>query len=224
MRFFSQITGRVVLALALAGYGVALTAAPALAAKDDPHAAKKDDGHGHGGEKGKEDKLAFLGLKRYDLGIYTLVVFGLLLLILSRVAWPKISVGLAKREAAIIGARDEAQKALQEAQELRAKLARDQLEAAERSRAEFERARKEAEAIIAQAREAAQRAAGELKVQAEREIDAAKTEALGEIYRLAVDLATGLSAKTLARNISADDHRRLVAEAMDELKQTTRTA
>src|SRR5579871_299692 len=210
MRFFQQITGRVVLALALAGFGVALTAAPAPAAKDDPHAAAKDDGHGHGGDKGKEDKLGFLGLKRYDLGIYTLVVFGLLLLILSKVAWPKISEGLAKREAAIIGARDEAQKALQEAQALREKLQKDHAEAAERQRAEFERARKEAEAVVAQARESMDRAAAERKAQAEREIEAAKSEALAEIYRQAVDLATTLSAKTLARNISADDHRRLV--------------
>lgn len=223
MRFFQQITGRVVVALALAGFGVALTAAPAPAAKDDAH-AKKDDSHGHGTEKGKEDKLGFLGLKRYDLGIYTLVVFGILLFVLSRFAWPKISEGLARREAAIIGARDEAQKALQEAQELRVKLQKDQLEAAERNRAEFERARKEAEAIIAQARDAAQKAAGDLKTQAEREIEAAKTEALADIYRLAVDLATNLSSKTLARQITADDHRQLVAEAMAELKQATRIA
>jgi F-type H+-transporting ATPase subunit b len=171
----------------------------------------------------KKDPLAFTGLKRYDLGIYTLIVFGALLFILSKYAWPHIAAGLKKREEAIIGARDEAQKVLQEAQSLREKLQRDSLEAAERSRGEYERARKEAEAMVAQARESMDKAAAERKVQAEREIDAAKAEALADIYRQAVDLATTLSSKTLARHISADDHRRLVDEAMAELKQTTKT-
>lgn len=217
MRLLGTISGRVVLALALAGFVGATTAAPAAAATP-----AKADGHGHADQK--EDKLGFLGLKRYDLGIYTLVVFGILLLVLSRFAWPNISAGLKKREAAIIGARDEAQKALVEAQALREKLQRDAQEAAERHRAEFERARKEADAIVAQTREAMDRAAAERRAQAEREIDAAKTEALADIYRQAVDLATTLSAKTLSRQITADDHRRLVDEALAELKQTTRTA
>ena len=217
-----RLAGRVLLAVALAGFVAAVTAAPAVAAA----ANEQGDGHDHGAKDGgkKEDKLGFLGLKRYDLGIYTLIVFGLLIFVLSKYAWPHIAAGLKKREAAIIGARDEAQKSLQEAQELRAKLQRDQAEAAERMRAEFERARKEAEAIIAQAREAAARQAAELKAQGERDIEAAKTEALAQIYREAVDLATTLSAKTLARNISADDHRRLMDDALTELKQTTRTA
>jgi F-type H+-transporting ATPase subunit b len=182
-----------------------------------------DDEVKHAAEA-RKDPLAFTGLKRYDLGIYTLIVFGVLLFVLNKYAWPYIAEGLRKREAAIIGARDEAQKALRDAEELRAKLQRDQLEAAERTRAEFERARKEAEAMIAQARESMDKQAGERKAQAEREIEAAKSEALADIYRQAVDLATTLSAKTIARKISADDHRQLVDEALAELKQTARTA
>jgi hypothetical protein len=66
-------------------------------------AAGTSDAHGHGEPKGGLD---FTGFKRYDLGIYTLVVFGLLLLILNRFAWPHIAAGLQKREAAILGARE----------------------------------------------------------------------------------------------------------------------
>ena len=67
----------------------------------------------------------------------------------------------AKREAAIIGARDGAQKVLREAEELRTKFQKDEIAAAERHRIEFERARKEADAIIAQARESMDRAAAD---------------------------------------------------------------
>jgi F-type H+-transporting ATPase subunit b len=182
-----------------------------------------DDEVKHAAEA-RKDPLAFTGLKRYDLGIYTLIVFGILLFVLNKYAWPHIAKGLRSREAAIIGARDEAQKVLQEAQALRTSLQNDAQAAAERNRAEYERARKEAEAMVAQAREAAQKAAGEFRAQAEREIDAAKTEALADIYRQAVDLAATLSSKALSRHISADDHRRLVDEALAELRQTTKTA
>src|SRR5262249_59649077 len=106
---------------------------------------------------------------RYDLGIYTLIVFGLLVFILSKYAWPRISEGLKKREAAIIGARDEAQKVLRDAEELRAKLQKDEVAAAERHRIEFERARKEADTIIAQARESMDKAAAERRGRAQRE-------------------------------------------------------
>src|SRR5438067_4313574 len=177
----------------------------------------KDDEIKHAAEA-KKDPLEFAGLKRYDLGIYTLLVFGILLFVLSKYAWPHIATGLKKREEAIIGARDEAQKALQEAQELRTKLQRDQVEAAQRTRAEFEQARKEAEAIVAQAREAAAKVAADLKAQGERDIEAAKQAAMQEIYQQAVELAAMLSAKTIRRQVSADDHRRLLDEALAELK------
>ena len=75
----------------------------------------------------KSGGLGFLQLHRYDLGIFTLIVFGLLVLVLQRVAWPKITEGLAKREAAIQGARDEARVARQEAED-RVHEARKELE------------------------------------------------------------------------------------------------
>ena len=53
---------------------------------------------------------------------------------------------------------------------------------------------------------------------AKREIESAKDAALAEIYQQSVELATKLSAKTLARKISADDHRQLLDESLAELK------
>src|SRR5262245_52949261 len=42
--------------------------------------------HGHADDHGK-DKVGFAGI-RYDLGIYTLIVFGILMFILAKYAWP----------------------------------------------------------------------------------------------------------------------------------------
>ena len=49
------------------------------------------------------------GLKRYDLGIYTLVVFGILILILGKFAWGPMMSGLDKREATLRKAHDDAE-------------------------------------------------------------------------------------------------------------------
>lgn len=201
---------------AVAAFAALLFADPAFAAGD-----------AHGGEKkggGILDKLEFTGIKRYDLGIYTLIVFGLLLLVLSKFAWPKISEGLKKREALIHGALDEAQSAKGEAEALRAKLQKEHAEAQAQIRTMLDEARRDADALRAQERESGAREAAAERERAKREIESAKDVALDEIYKQAVDLATTLSAKTLSRQISADDHRKLLAESLAELKQSAKKA
>jgi hypothetical protein len=87
---------------------VVVAVEPALAA--DPPGEQKEGG------------LSFLDLNRYDLGIFTLIVFGLLCAILYFLAWPKISEGLARREAMIAEAREDAARARQETAAMRAQL------------------------------------------------------------------------------------------------------
>ena len=176
--------------------------------------------HPEGGEGGKLD---FLGLKRYDLGIYTLIVFGLLLVVLSKYAWPHIAEGLKKREAAILGARDEAQKELQAAQVYLADAKKKLDEAAQEARAIVEKARLDGDALRAREKEAGEKEVAEARERQLREIQSAKDSALDEIYKQAVELATILSAKTLQRQITPDDHRRLIAESLTELKKTAKT-
>lgn len=220
---------------------IAFSAAPAFAAKEG--GAAKDDTHAHpkvyvkDGESYREatekevkeaehafhHPLDFTGFRRYDLGIYTLIVFGLLMLVLSKFAWPKISEGLKKREASIIGARDEAQQALRDAEELRVKLQKDLTETQLKVRDMLDEARRDADALRTQEREAGAREAAAERDRAKREIEAAKDVALDEIYKQAVDLATTLSAKTLSRQISADDHRRLLDESLAELGLATKS-
>src|SRR5947207_3979910 len=56
---------------------------------------------------------------RIDLGIWTLVVFGILFFILKGYAWKPMLEGLQKREENINAAFEEARKAREEAQQLR---------------------------------------------------------------------------------------------------------
>ncbi|HEX4613123.1 MAG TPA: ATP synthase F0 subunit B, partial [Urbifossiella sp.] len=140
-----------------------------------PDALAADD-HGHGGEK--SGGLGFLQLHRYDLGIFTLIVFGLLILVLSKTAWPRITEGLAKREAAIFGARDEAAKARAEAEDLRARLQKEFAEAQDKIRAMLDEARRDADALRATEKEAGVKEAQAERERAKREIESAKDTAL----------------------------------------------
>ena len=83
---------------------------------------------------------------------------------------------------------------------------------------------RDADALRATEREAGVKEAAAEREKAKRDIEGAKDAALDEIYRTAVDLATTLSAKTLGRQITADDHRKLVDESLAELKTAARTA
>lgn len=201
-------------------------AKPALFVKDGDkfREAKPDElpaaaaGHGHE-EKGKLD---FAAPKRYDLGIYTLIVFGLLLFILTKFAWPNIAAGLKKREAAILGAREEAAKSKAEAEELRAKLQKDYAEAQDKIRAMLDEARRDSEALRVTEREAGAKEAQAERERARREIQTEKDAVLQELYQQAVQLAAMMSSKTIRRSLSADDHRRLLDESLAEIRTSVK--
>ncbi len=214
MRFL-QDNGRLLLLAVFAIAVVLVRAEPALAE------AAHGDAAVHGGE---ENKLGFLGLERYDLGIYTLIVFGLMLLILGKYAWPQISEGLKKREAAIVGAREEAVKDRHAAEQRLVEAKRQLDEAAQQARAIVEEARRDAEALRASEREVGIKEAASERERAKREIESAKDVALQEIYLQAVQLAATLSSKTIRRQLSAEDHRRLLDESLAEIKKNVQNA
>lgn len=156
--------------------------------------------------------------------IVTLVVFSGLLTVLYLFAWGPILKGLAAREAAQFQAVEAARQARDEAAAMRAGLEAEMAKANERVKETLAEARRDAEALRAREREAGERDAAAERERAKQEIQAAKDAALNDIYKQAVELATLLSAKTLSRQISADDHTRLVDESLAELKQAAKSA
>lgn len=222
--------------------GLAVLAAPAFAdkapagdKKADPHAKGHDapkfyvkDGDKYREATAEETKSAgghheagpldFTGFKRYDLGIYTLIVFGLLFFVLSKYAWPNIAAGLKKREAAILGAREEAAKAKTDAEELRTKLQGDLAEAQDKIRAMLDEARRDADALRVTEREAGAKDAQAERDRARKEIQTEKDAALQELYQQAVQLAAMMSSKTIRRQLSPEDHSRLLDESLAEIR------
>jgi len=159
------------------------------------------------------------GLTRYDLGIWTLVVFGLLFLLLSKTAWKPIMVGLQKREDTIAGYRNDAEAAKLEAEKLLAEVKAQRAKASEDVAAILAEARRDAEVF-----RDAEKARTGADIQAERdrlkrEIESARDQALSEIWDKTVELATLVSTKAIGRSVSTDDHRRLIDESLTELNE-----
>jgi F-type H+-transporting ATPase subunit b len=155
----------------------------------------------------------------WDLGLWTIVVFVLLLYVLRRLAWKPWLDATERREQAIKGALLEAQRAREEGQKLR-----------EQFQGEMDRASEKVRDLMDEARRNAQRATDEMlgkgrsEIQKERErlhreIGMARDQALQEIWNQTAQLATLISTKAIRRQLSPDDHRRLVDEAIAELRQ-----
>ncbi len=170
------------------------------------------------GGDAKHNKTAFLDFKA-DLGIYTLVVFFLLFFILSK-NWKKIIALLDEREENIKkgyqdseSLREEAKKLLEEAKQTRQRTT-------DEVRTMLETARKDAIEIKERIKHEGNKELQSERDRLLREIESARDQALQNIWSQAVDLATMLSTKAVKREISTEDHQRLVNEAMQEIQQS----
>jgi F-type H+-transporting ATPase subunit b len=201
---------------------VLVFSAAALARAENPAvgghspAAGSTEGSGHAGHGEPEERGIFdLAL---DLTIWTMVVFVVLYLVLRAWAWKPMLEGLQKREDNIRSALEEAQRAREEAQQVRAQLQRELAQNAEKVRDILDAARRDAERtteeMVARARTEIQGERDRLR----KEIDLARDQALHELWAQAAQLATVVSAKAIRRQLSPDDHRRLVEEALAELQ------
>jgi F-type H+-transporting ATPase subunit b len=155
---------------------------------------------------------------RFDLGIWSIVVFVVLFWVLKRFAWGPMLQGLHRREQSIRDAIAEAQKTRGEAQALREQFQRQIDQANEQVRSMLDEARRDAQRardeMIAGARGEIQSERDRLR----REIEAARDQALQQLWNQTARLATLVSAKAIGRQLSEEDHRRLVDEALGEMR------
>lgn len=153
---------------------------------------------------------------RFDLAIYSLVVFLLLLAILYKFAWGPIARGLEHREETIARQIEEArlasEKAAHQLQEYEARLAA----ATEEARQLVGQARKDAEVakdnIMAEARQLAQKE----RERAVADITAAKNQALTEIAQKSVNTAVSLAGSIIRREVKPADHEALISDALGQ--------
>jgi F-type H+-transporting ATPase subunit b len=188
-----------------------LLAGPGPAAAADEHGAPANaEAHGE-----KESAPAYA-----DLGLWSIVIFVLLLLVLRRFAWGPMLDGLHRREQAIHTAVEEARRARDEAHKLREQFEQEMARAHDRVRGLLDQARKDGTAAREQLMADARREIQTDRERLHREVEGARDTALQQVMSRMADLAALVSAKAIGRHISPDDHRRLIDEALADLGKT----
>jgi F-type H+-transporting ATPase subunit b len=201
--------------------------APAHAKADDGHGAKDHaaEEHGHAGHAHDETDLSHGNATaalaspadlRFDLSIYTLVVFLILLAILYKFAWGPISHALDQREETILRQLSEAkaasEKAAHQLQEYESRLAA----ATEEARQIVAQSRKDAEAAKDKIVASAQDAAAKERERAVADITAAKNQALAEIANKSVSTAISLASNIIRREVKPEDHDQLIDQSLKQ--------
>jgi len=188
-----------------------------LSKPEELHKLAEYLGNGEIMELQKEREVNILAIS-WDLGLWTVVVFVLLLFVLKKLAWTPWLEGIHRRESNIKEALSEAQNARNQAQLMRAELQKEMNSAAEKVRQIMDEARRDAQRakdeMIVHARAEIQ---GE-RERLQREIAMARDQALQELWSQTAQLATLISSRAIRRQLTVDDHRRLVDDAIAELR------
>jgi F-type H+-transporting ATPase subunit b len=159
----------------------------------------------------------FLVSPNVGVMIWTLVAFLIALLLLRKLAFPRISEALDKRQKTIEDSIDSAERGRQEAEQLLVEYRERLAEARAQSDEIVARARQAAEYHEREAKESARQIAAEASERAERDIEAATARALQEIRNEVAELTILATEKITRRTLNDSDQKRLVEEALGEL-------
>jgi F-type H+-transporting ATPase subunit b len=175
-----------------------------------PVLAAESGGEGGGGG-------SFLVKPGIGLMLWTLVAFGVLLLLLRKLAFPRIAENLDKRQQAIEESIDTAERTKREADELLAEYRQRLSDARHQAEDIVARARKAAEVNERDSLEQARKTREELMAQTRRDIEAETRRAIQEIRNEVADLTVLATEKVTRKSLDSDDQKRLVEEALAEL-------
>ena len=166
---------------------------------------------------GEEEGGSFLVEPGIGLMLWTLIAFGILLLLLRKLAFPRIAENLDKRQRAIEESIDTAERTKTEAEQLLAEYRQRLHDARQQAEDIVARARKAADNHEVEAKEAGRRHLEEQMERARHEIEAETRRALQQIRNEVADLTVMATEKVTRKSLTEDDQRRLVDEALAEL-------
>src|SRR3954451_18220118 len=160
---------------------------------------------------------SFLVSPNVGVMVWTLIAFGLSLLVLWKLAFPRIGEALDRRQRAIEESIDAAEKTRREADELLREY-RERLSDA-RGQADdiVSRARRTAEAAEAETLAGARTKREEMMEQTRRDIEAETRRAIQQIRAEVADLTVLATEKVTRKSLDTADQKRLVEEALAEL-------
>jgi len=154
-----------------------------------------------------------------DIGnvVWTVVIFVLVIVVLGKFAWGPLLNALQQREEfirrSLKEAKDDREAAETRLREYEEKLSKGQAEAAEI----VDQGRRQSEKTKQRIEEQTREESDKMIERAKREIDLAKQTAIKDLYATSAELATEIASRILQREISAQDHERLISESIEEL-------
>ena len=150
------------------------------------------------------------------LSVWTIVIFLIVLVILSKAAYPKILGAVEAREAHIASLLEQAERDRAEAAALADENRRLVDEARARVQEAFNEARAQGEKMRAEVLADARREHEEMMERARRDIATERDGALDAVRREAVDLSIAAAEKLVQRTMDTEDNRRLVLEYLGQ--------
>lgn len=152
--------------------------------------------------------------------LFTIITFLIVLAILGKVVWPKILGALDERQNKIRAEIQAAEDARKQAAAALERYEKSLAEARAEAQQLIEKTKAEQATLASDLRAKADAELTVMRERAQRDIEAAKKQAVSEIYAQAATLATDLAGKILKREINAADQRRLVDESLGQLEST----
>jgi len=160
---------------------------------------------------------SFLITPNVGLMVWTLLLFGLSMYVLAKLAFPRISEALEKRQHAIEDSIDAAEHTRKEADEILAEYRERLHEARKQAEEIIARSRKAAEVHERDAHEQAKEKREQLLEQTRRDIESETRRAISEIRREVADLTVLATEKVTRKTLTEEDQRRLIDDALSEL-------
>lgn len=163
-------------------------------------------------EGGHAEPSLFAG----DIGnvFWTVLIFGLVLFILSKFAWGPLLGSLQARESFIRESLETAKRD-REAAEARLREYEERLATARtEASAIVEEGRRDADVVKRQIEASAKAESEKMVERAKREIQLATDTATKELYTLSAKLATQMAARVIGRELTPQDHERLISEGI----------
>ena len=160
---------------------------------------------------------SFLISPNVGLMVWTLLLFGISLFVLAKLAFPRISAALDKRQKAIEDSIDAADRTRSEADQLLAEYRERLKEARGQADEIVDRARKAAETHERDAQEVAKTKREQMMEQTRRDIESETRRAIQEIRSEVADLTVMATEKVTRKTLTDEDQKRLVSDALSEL-------
>jgi F-type H+-transporting ATPase subunit b len=160
---------------------------------------------------------SFLVSPGIGLMIWTLVVFGVSLYVLAKLAFPRIAEALDKRQQAIEESIETSERVRREAEKLLEEYRERLAEARGQADDIVARARKTGEAHENEVLAEAKGKREEMMEQTRRDIEAETRRAIQEIRKEVADLTVAATEKVTRKSLTDEDQTRLVEEALAEL-------